>query len=241
MFNDKIEAKDFKKMDKEYQDLLTRVLTIQADCEIGGPHLYVNSWLLKAPSADDMWRVARITSEEIDHYRKMARVLLELDVDVRHLLYKEKKDREVDAFRQAMPTWGDVSVFGFLIDRVGEYQLYEFIDCSYLPLARVLPPYDSTIMDEEKGHVNYGMLKVAELCKTEEGKKEAQEALDRWYPVALDMFGKSESRRSERYLKWGLKRRTNAEARKQYIAEVNPLIEKLGLKLPDEEKGRKFF
>ena len=40
MFTDKIEAKDFSKMPKEYQDLLVRVLRIQADCEIGGPHLY---------------------------------------------------------------------------------------------------------------------------------------------------------------------------------------------------------
>ena len=41
MFTDKVELKDFDKMDPEYKDLLGRVLTIQADCEIGGPHLYV--------------------------------------------------------------------------------------------------------------------------------------------------------------------------------------------------------
>ena len=39
MFTDKIELKDFDKMDAEYKDLLGRVLTIQSDCEIGGPHL----------------------------------------------------------------------------------------------------------------------------------------------------------------------------------------------------------
>jgi hypothetical protein len=36
MFNDKIEVRDFDKMDAEYKDLLARVLTIQSDCEIGG-------------------------------------------------------------------------------------------------------------------------------------------------------------------------------------------------------------
>ena len=41
MFDDKIEAGDFNKMPEEYRDLLVRVLRIQADCEIGGPHLYV--------------------------------------------------------------------------------------------------------------------------------------------------------------------------------------------------------
>ena len=36
-FTDRIEPKDFGKMPEEYRDLLTRLLTIQADCEIGGP------------------------------------------------------------------------------------------------------------------------------------------------------------------------------------------------------------
>ena len=49
MFTDKIELKDFDKMDPEYKDLIGRVLTIQADCEIGGPHLYVQK-MLKARS-----------------------------------------------------------------------------------------------------------------------------------------------------------------------------------------------
>ena len=35
MFTDKIDVKDFEKQDPEYQDLLRRVLAIQADCEIG--------------------------------------------------------------------------------------------------------------------------------------------------------------------------------------------------------------
>jgi hypothetical protein len=41
MLKDKIDLKDFEKMEPEYKELLGRVLTIQADCEIGGPHLYV--------------------------------------------------------------------------------------------------------------------------------------------------------------------------------------------------------
>ena len=50
MFTEKIELKDIDKMDPEYKDLLGRVLTIQADCEIGGPHLYVEKMLPAAPT-----------------------------------------------------------------------------------------------------------------------------------------------------------------------------------------------
>ena len=64
-------------------------------------------------------------------------------------------------------------------------------------------------------------------------RERLQNALNYWYGKALDMFGRSESKRSERYRFWGLKRRSNEQSRIQYIAEVNPLIEKLGLRVPD--------
>ena len=236
-FTERIEAKDVAKMPQEYQDLLIRVLTIQADCEIGGPHLYVREWLLDAPSADDQWMLAKIASEEIDHFRKMNKLLNELGHDASHLLYIEKSKRDLEAFRQAMPAWADVAVFSFLIDRVGQYQLEEFLGCSYAPLERALPK----ILQEEKTHVGYGHIKLRELVKTEEGRAQAQAALDRWYPRGLDMFGMSNSRRAARYIHWGLKRRTNAEARREYIAEVTPLIQELGLRVPDETADRHFL
>ena len=53
MFKDKVEVRDFEKMDPEYQDLLKRLLAIQADCEIGGPHLYVDEIFPTAPTKLD--------------------------------------------------------------------------------------------------------------------------------------------------------------------------------------------
>src|SRR5439155_10007436 len=47
--------------------------------------------------------------------------------------------------------------------------------------------------------------------------------------------------RTERYIEWGLKRRTNEEARRQYIAEVDPQIEALGLVIPNKLQGRKYL
>jgi ring-1,2-phenylacetyl-CoA epoxidase subunit PaaA len=113
-----------------------------------------------------------------------------------------------------------------LIDRIGRYQLEEFIDCTYVPLERILPD----IIKEEEGHIEFGTTKTAELAsKNDESKKKIQKAIDFWYIKALDMFGRSDSKRSERYRFWGLKRRTNTQARTEYIKEVNPLIERLGL------------
>ena len=234
-FTDRISSRDeFEKMPGEYQDLLTRVLRIQADCEIGGPHLYVSNWVLTAPTADDQWRMSRIAAEEIDHFRKMNRLLHLIGSSAEDRLWVDKEERYVDAFKSEMPSWADIAVFGLLIDRVGEYQLDEFTDSSFEPLNKVLPP----ILAEEKGHVSFGHYKCRDLIDQGRGS-DVQAAIDRWYPEALDMFGNANSKRDHKYIKWGLKRRTNEQARQQYIAEAEPTIRGLGLVVPDTSTRRR--
>ena len=238
MFRDELELKDIEKMDAEYRDLLARVLTIQADCEIGGPHLYVKDILPSAPTKADQLLVARTAAEEKDHYRKIARVGGDIGVDVSFVLSSPNQKRYLEAFRGIIKTWEDFAVFGFLIDRVGRYQLEEFFGCTYKPLERILPQ----IMKEEVGHVGYGQSKTAELADNgDESKEKVQLALNFWYVKALDMFGRSDSARDQRYIYWGLKRRTNAQAREEFIQEVNPLIEKIGLEVPDPLEGRQYL
>jgi ring-1,2-phenylacetyl-CoA epoxidase subunit PaaA len=235
MFDDKVALKDVDKMAPEYQDLLKRVLAIQADCEIGGPHLYVKDILPNAPTQADQMLVAKTAAEEMDHYRKFARLAGEIGLDVSYVLSWPNQKRYVEAFRGKISTWEDFAVFGFLIDRVGRYQLEEFMNCSYQPLAEILPQ----VIKEEMGHIGYGASKAAELAaQGDESKERLQKAVDFWYPKALDMFGRSGSKRSERYRYWGLKRRSNEQARQEYIREVDPLIVKLGLQVPDTDEGR---
>ena len=228
-FTDRVStAAEFDKMPDEYRELLVRVLRIQADCEIGGPHLYVSKWVLTAPTADDQWRMSRIAAEEVDHFRKMNRLLKLIGSSAEDRLWVDKEERYVDAFKSEMPSWADIAVFGLLIDRVGEYQLDEFRDSSFEPLNKVLPP----ILAEEKGHVSFGLFKCRDLI--DQGKQdEVQAAIDRWYPEALDMFGNARSKRDHKYIRWGLKRRTNEQARQQYAAEAQAVIRELGLQVPD--------
>ena len=235
MFTDKVELKDFEKMDPEYQDLLKRVLAIQCDCEIGGPHLYIEDMLPNAPTKLDQLVVARTAAEELDHYRKMARLAGDVGEDVSYVLSWPNQKRYVEAFRGKITTWEDFAVFGFLIDRVGSYQLEEFEDCSYVPLAEILP----TMKQEEVGHIDYGTNLTREMAsKGDESKERVQKSIDYWYVKGLDMFGRNESKRSERFRYWGLKRRTNRQQREEYTAEVNALITDMGLDIPDPNEGR---
>ena len=241
VFSEQIEQRDLARQDPEYIELLRRVLAIQADCEIGGPHRYVDAMLPSAPTQIDQLVIARTAAEEIDHFRKFARLAGDIGVDTAYLLSRPNQERYLEAFRGRITTWEDFAVFGFLIDRVGKYQLEEFVGCSYAPLSRILE-HPSRVMDEEAGHIDFGTTRTAEMAaRGGEAKERVQRALNFWYMTGLDMFGKSDSRRAERYRVWGLKRRTNDEARQQYLAEVNPLIEDMGLAVPDPLAGRKYL
>jgi ring-1,2-phenylacetyl-CoA epoxidase subunit PaaA len=236
MFTDKIEAKDFAKMDKEYQDLLVKVMTIQADSELGGPHLYVEKWILAAPTAEDQMMLAKTAAEEIDHHRKFVKILAELNVDVSDQIRHRSPDRILEIFREPLDTWADMGCFGTFIDRVGGYHLEDFSECSYLPVARIIPQ----ILKEEKQHIAHGIRILDNLCKTPEGKAAVQKSLDHMYPRCLDMFGVTGSKRSEQYLNWGIKKRTNDQARKQYREEAQKIIAQFGLKEPDPLKDRRY-
>ena len=238
MLEEKIERNALEAMPEEYQQLLGRVLTIQADCEIGGPHLYVKDMLLTAPTKVNQLLVARTAAEEMDHYRKIAVLAGEIGVDTSFLLSIPNQKRYLEAFRGLISSWEDFAVFGFLIDRVGRFQLEEFLDCSYLPLQRVLPE----ILKEEMGHVGFGTNQTADMAlKGGEQKEKIQRSIDFWYVKALDMFGRSDSERSNRYCHWGLKRRSNTQARREFQQEVEPLIQQLGLVVPDPVAGRQYL
>jgi ring-1,2-phenylacetyl-CoA epoxidase subunit PaaA len=237
-FTDRITAQDFPKMPEEYRDLLLRLLTIQADCEIGGPNVYGKRWFLNAPNADDMFRLTHILAEEVDHFRLINGLLRELGADHSELLRRTNSERFLEAFRITnVPTWAEVAAFCCLIDRVGRFQVEEMGHSSFLPLDRVLPQ----IMQEEMGHIGFGTARLTQLAQDPATRASAQAAVDRWYPIGLDMFGRSGSWRAERFIEWGLKHRLNEEARRDYAAEVRPVILGMGLVVPDESANRHYL
>ncbi|MGI0067141.1 MAG: Phenylacetic acid catabolic protein, partial [Thermoplasmata archaeon] len=131
-----------------------------------------------------------------------------------------------------------VGAFTCFVDRVGVYQLRAFQECSYGPLARAMP----LMLSEEQLHLNFGLNVLRRMArdgaKYAGSKEEAQAAVNKWYPRALDMFGHSNSATSRRAIDYGLKRWTNEEARARYIQEISPLVESMGLELPPMDFDR---
>ena len=99
----------------------------------------------------------------------------------------------------------------------------------------------TSVIIDEHNHVAQGYRIVWEICQTEEGLADAQKMLEKAWPITLDLFGSSESKRSPLYVKWGLRQYTNEEARARFIKQITPRVEVLGLKVPEDAANRKFL
>jgi 1,2-phenylacetyl-CoA epoxidase catalytic subunit len=85
------------------------------------------------------------------------------------------------------------------------------------------------------------MNNLRRIVATPEGLEEANEKVKIWWPAALDMFGRSDSDFSDTYVKWGLRQKNNEELRQQFIADTRPMLDKLGITVPDDTANRRFL
>jgi 1,2-phenylacetyl-CoA epoxidase catalytic subunit len=86
-----------------------------------------------------------------------------------------------------------------------------------------------------------GYYFLQQICAEPRGRTLAQALLAKWYPAALDMFGRSDSPNAPKFIHWGLKSVGNAEIRQAYKAYVDRKLVALGLDLPDERTNRRFL
>jgi 1,2-phenylacetyl-CoA epoxidase catalytic subunit len=132
-------------------------------------------------------------------------------------------------------TWSEYCILNMMGDRAAAFQIADYVNSSYAPLARVC----KSVARDERGHAVMGELHLRALCAGPTGRSEAQELLARWYPMALDMFGRSDSLRQYRFIEYGLKETPNQVMRERYMADVHPLLESCGLVVPDPLANRR--
>jgi 1,2-phenylacetyl-CoA epoxidase catalytic subunit len=176
---------------------------------------------------------AEYLAEELKHAIMFHRLAVGLDpdfalLDVPYAHY---------AFHLPRETWADDAFFHFFVDLNGAFHARDWRESSYVPLAMM----SATVERDELGHSEMGYHFLAEICADPEGKTLVRRLLDKWYPAALDMFGRSDSPNVPKFIHWGLKSVGNAEIRRTYKAYVDRKLTALGLEPPDERKNRRFL
>lgn len=225
-------------MPAEFRDLLVKLLRDNHLENNGNPEYrkilanIANAGLRFAPHGRAMEIEAEIVKQEVNHGKIVAELIEGLGADPNGV-----RPIKQYAFHIPLEDWIDLAWFHALIDRVGLYVGIEMTGAPYEPLAKVAPALEG----DEEFHTRAGFLHLREICAAPEGKRAAQERLKKWWPAALDMFGRSDSKTSPLYVEWGIKMHDNEALRRKYIAEAVPEIEKLGLEVPDHLANRRFL
>lgn len=235
-----------EEMTEEYRRHLINLMLMQADSELSGAYGYV-PWIIKAPTINEKLIVAQIVKDEVRHAKAMYKLLADLGVDVEEHIRSQDlalrvddpdadlgtgrltPDKRVNIFYYPIETWTDFVMFNFCMDRGAGHQLEDAKQSSYGPWARTI----QGIFKEEMMHVHHGEVWVKRLAEDPATRDETQEAFTKWYLRTLNIFGRPNSPKNKLYRKYGLKRRDNDEVRRAFIAEVKPLAESWGLRVPE--------
>lgn len=220
----------------ELKELLIRMLSYHIENSTN-PHFTELMDMLwdrcRTLPTDDGTRAAlvKLMNQEVEHGQITARLLKGLGID------KVERPIEQFAFRLPIDTFCDLAYFHGLIDRVGCYIGETWEGVPYEPLMAVAPQ----LHRDEVFHATLGLRNLRICCSTPEGLDEANALIEKWWPAALDMFGRSDSAFSDAYVRWGLRQLSNADLRRQYIDDTRPLLDELGITVPSNRLNRRFL
>jgi 1,2-phenylacetyl-CoA epoxidase catalytic subunit len=223
---------------EEYKGLLLRMLKHEGEragnksfLGLMGTCLELAEALFPTPEARLV--KAEYLAEELKHAIMFHRLAVGLDrtFALRDVPYAHY------AFHLPRESWADDAYFHFFVDLNGAFHARDWRESSYVPLAKM----SATVERDELGHSEMGYWFLGQIVSDRKGRALAQKLLDKWYPAALDMFGRSDSPNVPRFIHWGLKTVGNAEIRRAYQRYVDGKLAALGLDVPDERRNRRFL
>lgn len=230
---EKIEPKDW--MPEGYRKTLIRQIGQHAHSEIVG-QLPEGNWITRAPTLERKANLLAKVQDEAGHglYLYCAAETLGVSRDELFEMLHSGRMKYSSIFNYPTLTWADMGAVGWLVDGAAIMNQVPLQRTSFGPYARAMV----RICKEESFHQRQGYHIMIKMAKegTDEQKRMAQDAVNRfWYP-ALMMFGPSDkdSVHSSQNMAWRIKMNTNDELRQKFVDETVPQAEFLGLNLPDD-------
>jgi benzoyl-CoA 2,3-dioxygenase component B len=206
-----------------------------------------------APSEYDLNSAVKIMREEMRHGTQMCHLLVKYfgssgKLEAQKLLERRafNNSRLLGAFNQDIHDWLDFYCFTELVDRDGKYQLTMLSHSGFKPLAASMKP----MLQEEFFHLLTGHTGLSRVLKAGKVPVEiVQKHINKWFSVALDLFGVDASSSAYWFYVWGLKGRydegateepadrdrLNELSRQHYLNEVTELIAALNKLIPEDK------
>lgn len=211
-----------KAMPEEYRNAVAKIVVSHAINELTGAETFDAPANRLAPSPRYKWLVSRVAMEEYGHHLLFARLAKGMGIDWR------ANKRPLTLFDYPMVTWVEFGVLKALGDLAEIIQLEDLMECSYLPLREVAVK----TMPEERFHVGLGQGIVRDLLQNPDNRRAVQAAFDQVLPNVLPFFGKANSLNNALFQRWGIKRRTNSEMRREYWRRAEAFAREHQLAMP---------
>jgi ring-1,2-phenylacetyl-CoA epoxidase subunit PaaA len=229
----KIEPRDW--MPDRYRKTLIRQISQHAHSELVGM-LPEGNWITRAPNLKRKLGLLAKVQDEAGHglYLYSAAETLGITRDEMLDQLHTGKAKYSSIFNYPTISWADIGAIGWLVDGAAIMNQVPLCRCSYGPYARAMV----RVCKEESFHQRQGFEIMNTLCKgSDEQKRMAQNALDRWWWPSLMMFGPGDedSKHSAQSMAWRIKRYSNDELRQRFVDTTTPQAEFLGLKIPDKD------
>lgn len=193
------------------------------------------NWITRAQSLERKAILLAKVQDEAGHglYLYCAAETLGVTRDELTEMLINSEMRYSSIFNYPTLTWADMGAVGWLVDGAAIMNQVPLQRTSFGPYARSMV----RICKEENFHQRQGFDVMMKMCGgTDDRKKMAQDALNRFWFPALMMFGPSDkdSVHSSQSMAWKNKMNTNDELRQKFVDQTAPQAEYLGLKAPDE-------
>lgn len=236
---DQIESEE--EMTPRYRDVLVQTMLIAADLELMTLPSYYGA-LLNAPNLDHKISVASSVQDEMGHAQVMYRMLEDFGLDAQELIHGRPAEefKSFELIDQDVGDYVTCVVMMALGDRAGYTTTRDLeASCSFGPYARSL----RKVNYEERFHVAHGERWVRHFWNhSEASRRRVQAAVDLLFPMAAAWFGTPDAMKKRTdQLTYRIRGLSNDELRQQWLNEVVPFCESVGIRIParfDAEQGR---
>jgi ring-1,2-phenylacetyl-CoA epoxidase subunit PaaA len=159
-------------MPDEYKELVVHQMMAHTEGELSGADDYLE---LFYPMTDDPYEkkvCCERGGEEVDHYRKGAKVLADIGQGAAFMLDIPLQERSLYATEavKRINDWPERGFFSMLGEAAVFDILKEMAESSYKPIADMCPG----VITEERVHVAHGLRIIRSLCQTSSGREQAQ-------------------------------------------------------------------
>jgi len=224
MTGDVTDASAAHALGPDYVQAVGKIIASHVRNELAGAVAFDEPAIALAPGPEEKWLACRIAMEEYGHHLKFQRLASDLGLD------NAAGGPTLSVFDYHLTSWTEFVVLKALVDLAEVVLMEELVATSYLPLRALV----TKLLPEEHFHVSFGMARTRALMAGGEAGPAVQRAVDDLVAFTVPFFGRSVSANNESFRRWGVKHRTNDEARADWAARGRTFVEgELGLCFPD--------